>query len=468
MGIAQITEDRLITRATLDDEVETLLLQVRAFASTSERRKASRRVYDALRRKAEAGHVTGGKCYGYKNLDVLAEPGADGRRTRLYVRREVHPPEAKALRRMFELYANGAGYQRTARILADEGFTPPAPSHRDRPPGWSASAVREILSNPTYNGRVVWGRRKKVIRKGTRSQEYRPQDDWLNVDAPDLKIIPDDLWEAVQARRRDARQIYLGHTNGRLCGKPANGIESKYLLTGFAVCGPCGAALGIRGARHGRRPAYKCLAYETKGPKACTNKWPAPMKETDGAVLSLLADTLLRPEVVAPAIEEALKRLHPSVEEKIQERERLRTELDRVEMQLRHVGQAILNGLAGPTTAALLRECEQKQNALRTALNSLSRLSQAVADLDTRRLTRRLRGTLKDWRGLLTRQPEQARQALRSILDGRLTFTPQPDGSSAFEGKGRLGPLTGYLQRGLPQGAPMSAGSVEATRRWWG
>src|SRR5574337_788430 len=129
--------------------------------------------------------------------------------------------------------------------------------------------------------------------------------------------------------------------------------------------------------------------------------------------------------------------------------------------QLKNVGQAIHDGMAGPTTAALLKECEQKRDALRTALDGLNRLSEAFTDLDTERLTQRLRDTLEDWCGLLTRHPQQARQILRSLLNGRLTFTPQQDGSYSFEGTGRLPPvLTGHLQRGFLQGAPMGRAVV--------
>ncbi len=458
VSVAQVMEDRTITPETLDDEVEVLILQVKQFSNTKVRRDASKKVYDTLKRKAEALHCTGGRCYGYDNQDVT-EPGPDGRPRRVYVKRVINPKEAEAVMRLFTLYAQGAGYQRTARRLAAEGFPPPKPSHRDRPPGWSPTAVREMLANPLYSGRVVWGRRKKIIRRGTESQEYRHQSEWLERDAADLRIIPDDLWKAVQARRQDARHIYLRHSNGRLWGKPPNGIESQYLLTGFVVCGLCGAALGIRGARHGRRPAYKCLAYETKGPKACANRWPAPMKETDAAVLSLLADTVLRPEVMIAAIEEALKQLRPSVEKQYREQERLRAELARVETQLKNLGQAILDGMAGPTTAALLKEGEQKRDGLNTALDGLNRLSQVITDLDTERLTRSLRDTLEDWRGLLARHPQQARQILRTVLAGRLAFTPQQDGSYTFQGAGRLAPvLTGHLKDGLPQGAPMRLG----------
>ena len=48
---------------------------------------------------------------------------------------------------------------------------------------------------------------------------------------------------AAHERLSGSRLNYLRKTDGRLWGKPANGIESKYLLTGMATCGGCGGAM---------------------------------------------------------------------------------------------------------------------------------------------------------------------------------------------------------------------------------
>ena len=50
---------------------------------------------------AEA-HVTGGRVYGYDNVDVLApDPGPDGRPRRLCVRRQINDAQAPVVRRIF-------------------------------------------------------------------------------------------------------------------------------------------------------------------------------------------------------------------------------------------------------------------------------------------------------------------------------------------------------------------------------
>ena len=59
------------------------MLSVVAFADEMERDKSRQRTYDALLRKARAGHVTGGRVFGYDNMMICdgstmpANPGVN-------------------------------------------------------------------------------------------------------------------------------------------------------------------------------------------------------------------------------------------------------------------------------------------------------------------------------------------------------------------------------------------------------
>ena len=71
-------EDR---ERTLDSPTDKIMLSLTAFADELEREKARQRTYDAMQRKANAGHVTGGRVFGYDNVDVLARREAVARRS---------------------------------------------------------------------------------------------------------------------------------------------------------------------------------------------------------------------------------------------------------------------------------------------------------------------------------------------------------------------------------------------------
>ena len=67
------------------------MLSLTAFADELEREKARQRTYDAMLRKASAGHVTGGACFGYDNVEIL---GADGKRS--HVERAINGPRPRS------------------------------------------------------------------------------------------------------------------------------------------------------------------------------------------------------------------------------------------------------------------------------------------------------------------------------------------------------------------------------------
>lgn len=208
-------EDR---ERTIDSPTEKLLMSVAAFADEQERERARQRTYDALERKARALHVTGGRVYGYDNVEVRAP---DGRR--LHVVRQVNPEQAAVVRRIFTLCAEGQGFTRIAKALNEDGVTPPRMAS-----GWAPTAVREILLRPLYRGEVVWNRQRKRDRWGLKRYLARPETEWLRLDTPELRIVPEDLFQAAHRRLDTARALYA--TGGRQVDRPD---QEKYLLSGW-------------------------------------------------------------------------------------------------------------------------------------------------------------------------------------------------------------------------------------------
>src|SRR5262245_13220923 len=132
-----------------------------------ERERAQQRTHDALLRLARGGYVTGGKVYGYDN--VRASTGGTHRAP---ARRVINPAQAAVVRRIFAWSAEGWGITRMAKQLNAEGISPP----RGGAHGWAPSAVREMLYNELYRGRVVWNRTRKSHRRGTKTQEPRARE----------------------------------------------------------------------------------------------------------------------------------------------------------------------------------------------------------------------------------------------------------------------------------------------------
>jgi DNA invertase Pin-like site-specific DNA recombinase len=221
---------------TLDTALDKVLLSLTSFASEMEREKAGQRTHDTLIRKARAGHVASGATFGYRN--VRREPGGP-------VTREIVPLEAAIIRRIFEMVASGMGFRAIAIALNDEHAPSPAPRRPHRPGGWAPSTVRSIVMRDTYRGVSIWNRNQRVLRNGTRKQFRRPRRDWVTVETPQTRIVSDEVWRRAHDRLAASREVYLKATNGEPFGRPINGTPSRYLLTGFGVCGGCGSSMFI-------------------------------------------------------------------------------------------------------------------------------------------------------------------------------------------------------------------------------
>ena len=232
-------------RAAMDSALAKVMASLSGFASESERELARARTYDALARKAKAGHVTGGLVYRYTNARL------DG-----HVERRIDETEAAAVRRLFTEYANGLGPRAIVRALVAEGAPPPTPRRPGGVPGWSPAAVREILARPLYTGLVVWNRRKKTDRGGrTKVRLARPPSEWVTVEVPALRIVDEATWQAVQARRAELSTAKPAGTWTR-----STRVARPALLSGLGRCGVCGSGLvrasraSARGTRGARSP----------------------------------------------------------------------------------------------------------------------------------------------------------------------------------------------------------------------
>src|SRR5262245_53471004 len=148
--------------------------------------------------------------------------------------------------------AEGAGYNKIARTLNYEGAPAPDPRRPGRRPSWSTSTVRDALMRETYRGRLIWNRRRREVRQGRRAVSQRSPSEWVTREAPELRIVSDELWRRAHDRLAASRATYLAATGGvAFGGRPANPLESPYLLTGMIACGSCGGTMFAH--RHGHQ-----------------------------------------------------------------------------------------------------------------------------------------------------------------------------------------------------------------------
>lgn len=388
-------EDR---ERTLESAMDKVMLSLTNFASEMERERAKQRTYDAMLRKAKAGHVTGGIVYGFDNREITSAEGK-----RLHVVRVVNEPEAARVRQIFEMYAGGLGITRIAKRLNDESV--PAP--RQGPNGWAPSAVREILYRPLYRGQIVWNESQKVVRGGTKKRRRRPDSERITVDAPELRIVTPELWESVQSRLTRSAD----RTRPRV-----RDIETKYLLTGMARCAHCGGPMMVIGPGTSRRQGrfYACAYHRKRGSKICKNSMLAEQELLDKVLLRSLA-TVLHEQVLDRAIEQALVQIRSQQHTQLDRRTQIERELSLIEATEKRLVEGIAKGEFMDPLLVRLRAEETRKKEL---IAELSHMEQGGAsEWDMARLKRELRARVANLPSLLGRDVSESRKLLRVLFE---------------------------------------------------
>jgi site-specific DNA recombinase len=219
--------------------------------------------------RVKAGRIPGGRSYGY---DVI--PSIDDRGRRI-----INAKEAAIIRRIYSEYVSGKGTMSIVRALNQEGE--PGPSGGK----WSLSALlgspqrrNGLLCNELYHGVIVYNRQqfRKDPATGKRVSRANPESEWQRQDAPDLRIVDEDIWQKAQ-RVREVRGVPLKQINRQR--------GPKRLLSGLVYCGCCGAKYNIA-----TRDFMRCSARTNSG--TCMDSRLIRVADLEHRVLAALEETL--------------------------------------------------------------------------------------------------------------------------------------------------------------------------------
>ena len=408
-------EDR---ERTLDSPIEKAMLALQTMADEMEREKGRQRTHDALLRKARAGHVTGGRLFGYENVDITSGSGE-----RSHVERRIVEPEAAIIRRIFTLSADGYGVKAIAKLLNADGYQSPR-AQRDRSQTWAPSSVREVLYRDLYRGLITWNKTRKRDRWGMHRQAPRPACEWLEVPAPQLRIVDQDLWTRAHRRLEAVRGVYLRANHGQAFGRPALGGPSKYLLTNLALCGCCGGPLRARSRKgHGaeRQHFYGCAAYHERGRTVCANREDVPMHEANYILIEALLDDVLDAELLSDVVDAAVEM--KKGEQKADRVPGIEAEIRRVEQERARLVAAIASGGALDGLLGALKDRESRLLALE-AERAEARAEHRTEAFDEATVRREASAIVQQWRRVLADDSENARPIVTTLLEGRVTITP--------------------------------------------
>ena len=463
---------------------EELSIGVQGFVDSGQRLKASADAREGLTERARKGYNTGGVVYGYQNVPVMGKM-ASGQDKRLYTDFRINQKEANVVRRIFEMYRAGYGpriiaktangdprYREQSRRYFD-GVRPPKPIVGKRGTGsWAPTAIRGMLRNERYAGVLVFGRSQNVYDEDGEKYRRKQSDPTqiVRVERPDLRIVPPELWAAVQARHAAERTSYLRSTRGELHGRPERGLASRYLFSGFLRCGCCGSSMVVSsqgyGTGRGRRQQriYICSYRSHLGETACSNALRPRLDALDHEVLTAMEQKVLRPEIVRATVKSALEMIKASAAANTDRPAKLRRELAQAERERDNLVAAIATGRGRPEAiVAAIAEREQNIETLRREVAQLE--SPPLLDqLAEKRTERQLAERCAHWREVLAGDVPLARQALRALMASPILFYPEADGGYHLHGKTHYGPLLAEEDEVLAAGGKATRAKVASPR----
>ena len=180
-----------------------------------------------------------------KATELCPQPG------KLY----IDPDEEDMIRWIYDTFIETNSIRKTTHLINANG------TRTRRGSLWASSSIHRILTNPTYTGKVWYGKRKTDPTTG----KLVPQDEetWTVVEGEHDGIVELEKFEQAQEM---LKSNYF---------KPTR-VGRTYLLTGLMRCGLCGGAMtGYTFTKKGtdkQYSYYKCNHYLQKGSTACSGQ----------------------------------------------------------------------------------------------------------------------------------------------------------------------------------------------------
>ena len=335
------------------DEKFQLLLLARGMIDQLFLADTAKRVRRGLEGLIRRGLHTGGRCYGYRS-----RKDDDG--TRL----EVYEPEAILVRRIFNLYADGKSLKAIAKKLNADGVQSPQPQQGRISRSWCPSTIRTILRNERYLGKVVWSRKHRVRDPKSGRRVFRTREGETPIrgaDRPELQIVPENLWLAVEDRRDLVKRIYedTGKRSGLL---RSSAMNAPYLFSGLLRCSQCGANLQIVSGRGRNHPnqIYGCPLNFHRGDSVCPNRVRVKRDVLERELLAGLQEKVLRKEVVNYALDRFEEQLLKELDNIGGEMDAMRKRKADLEAETARLTAGLASGLYSVTVMAEIARRERE------------------------------------------------------------------------------------------------------------
>jgi DNA invertase Pin-like site-specific DNA recombinase len=357
-----------------------------------------------LEGRVRQGKSGGGLCYGF---DVVREVNAKGEPIR--GSRRINEQEAEVVWRIFREYAAGKSPRAIAIELNAEGIPGAHAS------AWGQSTINGnrqrgigILNNELYIGRLVWNRQRFVKDPTTGKRQARPNppEAWVVEEVPDLRIIDDDLWQAVKARQGDLKVPKQPKP-----GEPGfwDRRRPRYLLSGLVRCGLCGGGYSMIS-----QTLMGCSTARNKG--TCSNCLNIRRETLEATILAGLRSRLMEPDLVKVFAEAFIAETNKLRAAQTQQARNWENHLQQIGRRIQKLVSAIAEGEPPQALLEELRRLEAEQTELANRLETTPKDPQPLLHPNMSEIYRR---KVADLHRLLDNPDtrDEAMAAIRALID---------------------------------------------------
>lgn len=417
---------KLITLA--EGEINELHVGLKGTMNALFLKDLAQKTHRGLAGRVRDGKSGGGRAYGYDVIKALDEAGNPIRGDQ-----RVNEQEAAIVRRIFQEYVHGKSPRAIAITLNRENVAGPSGK------GWAPSTIignrkrgTGILNNHLYVGKRIWNRqcyrRDPETRK--RVSQLNPPELWIVADAPQLRIIDDDLWNLARSLQ-ESRSRETRPDTGR--GPDWRQRRPKHLFSGLIKCAACGGGMSLIS-----RVYYGCAANRNKG--TCTNRLTLRLDRLEEAVLRGLQERLLTPELTDAFIREYTAEINRLRQEASSGRFAAQQRLTSLSSQIDNIVETVAYGRSSSALLNRLEKLEAEKDRLELELGEPEpepiRLHPNIAEFYIAKIA--------DLRGALNRDGsrEEAAAILRGLVE-EIRLHPV-DGELLIELKGELATLLNF------------------------
>lgn len=315
---------------------------------------------------------------------------------------KINEEEAKLVKEIFESYVyKGWGTTKIAWDLNDRGIR----TKRDKAK-WVQNGIVRMLKNPIYTGRVT-NKKSEVTDFITGTRKDIPEDEWIVVERPEMRIISDELFNKAQ-------EILAQRSNEFKLNNKRE--KTEYVFSTLIYCKHCGYSFRRMRRKYSESGKeyvrWVCSGRNSMGVNHCPNTTVIDEEELLNAIKLYLKSIIKNKKNFMKAVEKEFEKITKLRENNERSEESLLQEIEKVTAKKQKYMEMFQNEVIN------IKELKQYTNPLNEDIARLERelklITSEIKEKDI--LEKELTKTIKTVDDILNNQTI-TNSMLKTIID---------------------------------------------------